>query len=125
MIKALKIELEKASELELAPELSQRLGISYLAELFEGKGSESKNQRTHEGETVTRKEVARSLHRDLKRCAMVARQSGKTTFRITPLLLKGCIALYCKMGVGRYAFPHEVTPGFPSGRTVRKHCAHY
>jgi hypothetical protein len=123
MIKALRIELKEASELELAPELSQRLGISHIAELFEDEGLEAKIRELMKGETVTRKDVALFLHRDLTENAMIARKSGKAAIRITPLLLKWCIDLYCKMGVGRYDFLHEVIPGLYSGRTVRKYCA--
>jgi hypothetical protein len=123
LIYALNIELEKAPELEPAPELSRRLGISHLVDFFEDKGLDEKIIELMQGETITRRGVVLLLDQDLKRNAIVARQSGKTAIRITPLPLKWCIDLYCKLGVGRYDFLHEVIPGLPSGRTVRKHCA--
>ena len=99
MILALKKELEIADELELAPELSQRLGIKHVVDLFE-EGSANKVGELMQGETATRKEVALTLYRDLEKNARVAKQSGKTAIQIKPLLLKWCIDLYCNCKLG-------------------------
>jgi hypothetical protein len=83
MIMALKIESDKGPQHELAPELSQRLVLSHLADLFE-KGLPKKARELMKDETATRQEVALALYRDLGKNARVAKQSGETAIRTLP-----------------------------------------
>jgi hypothetical protein len=97
MIMALKIESDKGPQHELAPELSQRLVLSHLADLFE-KGLPKKARELMKDETATRQEVALALYRDLGKNARVAKKSGETAIRT--LLLKWCINLYSRWASG-------------------------